>query len=320
MSGAQLRCATRAAADPIPAALNLVLVALALGLALACLWLASHALSLGLCLAAAFVFSYANHTLFALLHEAVHGVLHPDRRVNEALGRVLAAMFPTGLGLQRAFHLGHHRRNRTPAEQFDYLRPGDRPLLKRAQWYAILTGLYWAFVPLGALAYLVSPRLFRARGLRGTGALARQTSAEAMFAGLDGAPSGRLRLEILFSLALQAALAAALGLSLGGWLLCYAAFAVNWSSLQYADHAFSRLDVREGAWDLRVNPLVRLVLLNYTCHRAHHKHPEVPWIHLPRHVDERAVRPAYLATWLAMWAGPRPLPAGEAGTPAEGRR
>ena len=35
---------------------------------------------------------------------------------------------------------------------------------------------------------------------------------------------------------------------------------MNWSALQYADHAWSPLDVRDGAWDLRINPLVRFGL------------------------------------------------------------
>ena len=67
--------------------------------------------------------------------------------------------------------------------------------------------------------------------------------------------------------------------------VCYAAFAINWSSLQYTDHAFSKLDVRDGAWNLRVNPSTRLLFLNYHHHLAHHRHPQVPWIHLGRFVD-----------------------------------
>ena len=289
--------------ERIPGTLN---VALTIVVAIACsaaLWVASHG-SLWQIAAAAIAFSFLNNTMFSLLHESVHGIAHADRRVNEAIGRFAAAFFPTGLTLQRAFHLGHHARNRTIDEQFDYIRPFDRPMLKRAQWYAILTGLYWVFVPLGGIVYLVWPSSFRMLRLQSS---ATQTGASSIFAGLEDAPSTRIQLELLFTLTMQIALFYALDLHLGGWLLCYGAFALNWSSLQYTDHAFSKLDVRDGAWNLRVNPLTRLLFLNYHHHRAHHQNPHVPWIHLGRFVDPREQRPTFWSIYWKMWRGPRPI-------------
>jgi hypothetical protein len=123
---------------------------------------------------------------------------------------------------------------------------------------------------------------------------------------------GRIRLEILFSILMQATIVRALDLSLAGWLACYAAFALNWSSLQYADHAWSVRDVHDGAWNLRVNGIVRYLFLNYHPHRAHHQHPSVPWLHLPKYVDVSEERPSFLRTYLRMWRGPRPWPGEEA--------
>jgi fatty acid desaturase len=207
------------------------------------------------------------------------------------------------------FHLSHHARNRSVDEQFDYFRPGDSRLLKRAQWYSILTGLYWGFLPLGCLVFLFAPWVFRLKVFRARdGALGQQTGAAAMFAGLDRADRTRMRLEILFSAMFQIALILLLDLSLAGWLACYATFAVNWSSLQYADHAFSPLDLKNGAWNLRVNRVVQWLFLNYHHHRVHHQHPSVPWIHLPRYVDFSEPRPSFLSVYLSMWRGPRSLP------------
>lgn len=291
----------------IPGTLNVVLT---VGVAAACcamLWVASHG-TVWQIAGAAIAFSFLGNTMFSLLHESVHGIAHANRRVNEALGRFAAAFFPTSLSLQRVFHLGHHARNRTVEEQFDYIRPFDRPLLKRAQWYAILTGLYWVFVPIGGLAYLVWPSLFtRIR----TGDSSTQTGASSMFAGMESAPRTRIRLELLFTIAVQAAMFFALDLNVRGWLLCYAAFAVNWSSLQYTDHAFSKLDVRDGAWNLRVHPLTRMLFLNYHHHLAHHRHPQVPWIHLGQYVDPAEPRPSFWSIYWKMWRGPRPLPSPE---------
>lgn len=287
----------------IPGALNVVLTAIVAAACGGALWVASHGV-LWQGVAAAVVFSFVNNTMFSLLHESVHGIAHAHRGVNEWIGRIGAAFFPTGLSLQRIFHLGHHARNRTIEEQFDYIRPFDRPWLKRAQWYAILTGLYWVFVPIGGVAYFFFPSLFRVRKTD----VATQTGATSMFAGLEHAPRTRIRLELLFTAAVQAALVYALDLNARGWLLCYGAFAVNWSSLQYTDHAFSKLDVRDGAWNLRVNPLTRLLFLNYHHHLAHHRHPHVPWIHLGQYVDPAEPRPSFWSIYRKMWRGPRPLP------------
>jgi fatty acid desaturase len=287
----------------IPGALNAILTVVVAAACCVLLWLASHG-TLWQAIAAAIAFSFVNNTMFSLLHESVHGIAHPNRAVNEWIGRIGAAFFPTGLALQRVFHLGHHARNRTIEEQFDYLRPFDRPWLKRAQWYAILTGLYWVFVPLGGIAFFFFPFLFRVRRTD----LATQTGATSMFAGLENAPRLRMRLELLLSAAVQVALFVLLGVTAKGWLLCYAAFAINWSSLQYTDHAFSKLDVRDGAWNLRVNPVTRLLFLNYHHHLAHHRHPHVPWIHLGAFVDPHEPQPSFWSIYWKMWRGPRPLP------------
>src|SRR3954469_844132 len=98
-------------ADAIPWRRNLAIAVAAIAVDGFALRLASHPAAWWQVAAAALLFSYANHCLFALGHEAVHGVLLPWRRGNEWLGSLLAASFPQSFCLQRAFHLCHHRRN-----------------------------------------------------------------------------------------------------------------------------------------------------------------------------------------------------------------
>ena len=260
-------------------------------------------------MAAAIAFSYTNNTTFALLHESVHGLFHPSKAANEWFGRCNAALFPTALSFQRICHLGHHRRNRTDAELFDYYKPGDNRFLKYAQWYGILTGVYWVLMPLACLLYLLCPWVFRLPVLREADSrLALQTGADAMLAGFENAPAGRIRGEILLTLLVQSACIYCLHLTFFGWLLCYGCFAVNWSSLQYADHAWSVLDVYDGAWNLKVNRAIQYVFLNYHHHLAHHQNPNIPWLHLPKLVEVSGERPSFLKIYLKMWMGPRPYP------------
>ena len=70
--------------------------------------------------------------------------------------------------------------------------------------------------------------------------------------------------------------------------------------------------MHDGAWNLRVNRVVQYLFLNYHHHRAHHQHPNVPWLHLPKYVDFSQERPSFLRVYLRMRRGPRPWPGEEA--------
>ncbi|MGB8814402.1 MAG: fatty acid desaturase [Paracoccaceae bacterium] len=294
----------------IPGRLNLAIMAAAIaGNALA-LWAASHSQNWAIIAAAALGFALLNNTLYALMHEAVHRHFHASPAINEAAAKLLAGFFPTAFALQRVFHLAHHANNRTEHERFDYYAPGDNRLIKFAQWYAILTGLYWIALPLFSVVYFFAADLIRWRHLfQGKGAwFAKQTSAQEFLEALDGAPIARVRLDIAIGVAVQLMLIWGLDLSLFGWAICYAAFAFAWSSLQYTDHAFSTLDPHEGAWNLAVSPLMRRIFLNYHYHLAHHRDPALPWTDLPAHVRPSDANPSFWSIYRQMWRGPRPLP------------
>ncbi len=295
--------------EPLPNVLNLVLCVFSWSFALALLWAASRAGSVATLLLYAIAFSFVGNTIFSLLHESVHGLFHPNRAVNEIGGILCAAFFPTGLSVQRVLHLGHHRRNRTELETFDYYYPEDNRFLKTVQWYGIISGIYWIVAVLGWLVYLFAPFVLGIRSIRDPGsALAEHTSGPAYVRDYAKAPPVRARLELVITLGLQLLVFHALDLTVTGWLCCYLAFGLNWSALQYADHAFSPLHVVEGAWDLRVHPLVQSLFLNYHLHLAHHRNPTTPWYRLPSKVDKRRYRPSFLRMYARMWRGPRPAP------------
>lgn len=296
----------------IPGRLNLCILAGTVGVLAGALWIASHAQSWIVVIFAAILFSFFNNTMYALMHEAVHRHFHANSRLNEAAGRFIAGFFPTAFALQRVFHLAHHRNNRSEHERFDYYAPGENVQLKRLQWYSILTGLYWLALPTFAVIYFFTADLIRWRHLfeRRGAWFAKQTSAQEFLDALDGVSLSRVRADIIIAVAVQAALIWLLDLSLAGWAVCYAAFAFNWSSLQYTDHAFSPLDAEEGAWNLKVHPLVRGVFLNYHYHLVHHRDPSLCWTVLPQHAQPGDPSPSFWSIYRQMWAGPRPLPSG----------
>jgi fatty acid desaturase/membrane-associated phospholipid phosphatase len=254
------------------------------------------------------------------MHEAVHGSFHPDHRRNELGGRIAAAFFPTAFSLQRAFHLSHHRNNRSEVERFDYYSNSDIHVVKVLQWYGVLTGIYWITSPLFCVIYALTASIIPWSRLCGHGnQFSNQTSARPFLESLAEAPISRVRLDVALSASIQIMIILVFDVSLLGWCLCYGLFALNWSSLQYADHAFSQLDRQEGAWNLRVSKLIRLLFLNYHYHLCHHRSPAIGWAKLPGTVRPHDPQLPYWRVLLCMWAGPRPLPdhsRGAAGEPS----
>jgi fatty acid desaturase len=291
----------------------------------ACLWAASQAFPVPVRILAAVCFSFLANTMFSLMHEAVHAGFHPDRRLNELAGRIAAAFFPTAFSLQRAFHLSHHRHNRSAVERFDYYSKADFHLLKLINWYVILTGVYWIGAPLFCVVYALTADFIPWQRLCGTGnQISDQTSARPFLESLEQAPISQVRRDVAATVTIQFLIIWTFDVSLLGWCLCYGFFALNWSSLQYADHAFSALDRQEGAWNLKVNPIVRQLFLNYHTHLAHHRNPSIAWAHLPKAVTPDDPQLPFWRVLLCMWAGPRPLPdperarsGGDAGKPSE---
>lgn len=291
----------------IPARLNLVITLASCQAMVGLLVAAERAQTWYAFLGVAVVFSFVGNTVFSMLHEAVHRAAHPNRAVNDWIGRVCAAFFPTGFHFQRQCHLGHHRRNRTDHEMFDCYYPEDNRFLKRLQLYFVLTGVYWTNAPTGALLYLFCPWLLNTRFLRDRQSqVITHMGADAMIQSILKAPPVLARVEILFTIAVQAAVIYFGGISWTTWLACYWMFGVNWGALQYADHAWSDRDIRHGAWNLRVNRWVQYIFLNYHHHLAHHMFPQVPWIHLHKFVDFSKPRPSFLSIYFRLWKGPTP--------------
>ncbi|NJO13749.1 MAG: hypothetical protein HC870_00320 [Rhizobiales bacterium] len=274
----------------------------------ALLWFAAHAASTLGTVAAAIAFAFLANTMFSLLHEAVHGKFDRNPARNAIAGHLSAAFFPTSFTLQTALHLTHHRNNRSEVERFDYIGPDENVPLKTVQWFTILTGLYWLSIPLFWVFYSFFGSLIPWRRLMPSeGRFARQTSAGAFLESAQALPIARIRIELALSLALQAALFWWLGLSWQSWLACYFAFGLMWSSLQYADHAFSALDQHEGAWNLAVSRFTHAAFLFYHDHLEHHRDVKVRWQDLPGGAGDKPKR-SWLAMLYLMWRGPRLLP------------
>lgn len=285
---------------PLPCRLNLVISLVQVGALVALLWLAGR-VSMGwpLCFV---VLGYAlmMNSAYAMLHEAEHNLLHTNRVVNDVVGAVLSLFFPAPYHLLRQGHIGHHLRNRSDDEAFDFYFESDSRIWKYLQLYGILTGLFWVSVVLGNVIALVLPRALKPKYATWD----RPTAA--LLESLNPRFLPLIRIEALAVLSLHVGLNLAFGIPLLNHLVVLAGFGITWSALQYVHHFGTERDVKKGARNLRSFAPLDLLLLNHNWHLNHHLSPTVPWVYLPFiHDGPDAPRGNLFIAYLRMWRGPR---------------
>ncbi len=216
--------------------------------------------------------------VFSLMHEAIHGQGHPDRRLNQAIGLITGVLFGTAYTLFRVNHEGHHVRNRTPSELSEFILPGEVAWKKVVLYYFAVLGGIWLgsviaslFIPW--LPYSARHRLARPRQSMDGYALS--------FAQFSPSDWTAFRLDSLCLWLFWGGI-----VSFGPWpvwqlMMAYAAFGFSWSSLQWVYHLRTPLHPIEGAYDLRAPAPIRWLMLNFCYNLSHHRQPRRPWQELP---------------------------------------
>ncbi len=99
--------------------------------------------------------------LAILMHEAAHGLLHPNKKINDHVGRWIAgAPVLTDLGAYRDYHLKHHRYTQQP-EDPDLPLSAPFPVTKQSFRRKIvrdLTGQTFAKLLIGTLTIAFGPK------------------------------------------------------------------------------------------------------------------------------------------------------------------
>lgn len=290
---------------PIPNSMNLLILLVSVSVHFYCLFQIQTYFMTWKMIPFLIVFSYVTNTIFSLFHEAVHGVFHSNRNVNDFFGRICAFFFPTSFSLQQIYHLGHHRRNRTDDEMFDMYYANEKRWPKKLTIFGLMSGLYWSSAFFSCLIFLFLPWLFKNKKFINS-SFNKTFKFEAMLKGANknSTPTNLIRIETTAMILFWACIFYFGGLEFKTWLLAFWAFGLNWGSLQYTDHAFSVRDIRHGAWNLKVNPIVRAFFLNYHFHKVHHQFPNLPWIHLKKFVNPHEEMPKFGTLYWRLWRGP----------------
>jgi fatty acid desaturase len=228
-----------------------------------------------------------NNPFWSLLHEAIHDLFHPNRRVNMFFGRVMSVMFGSPFQILRLSHLLHHKLNRTPKEATETYEPGKSSIFAVAfgYYFQILGGLYLVEFLSPLLFFLPRSwvKTFRQQFIKPvtvSGILMQNWSRE----------------EVMREIRIDGILIAAwLGASLFAygsyWPLLIAILAARGVLISFLDNVYHyRTPINDifYASNLWLPRSTTRVLLNFNLHGIHHQNPAIPWIRLPAAFGEQA--------------------------------
>jgi fatty acid desaturase len=303
----------------IPVVLNSVLV-IALGFVQLTFLLApgawaGHGWLTAVALVGFWISAYA---FWALLHEAVHGLLHPHRGVNRAVARLMGIVHGCPFTFLRTGHLLHHRYNRIEdfAEAYDPQRKNHGQATAQ-HWVFLLAGYYVADVLANVMVWL--PERTRSRIILG---MAPGNYGIQLHAALSKPRNLKeARLDACATVALFAASAWAFW---DAWAMFAAVHLVRAFALSLPDSAY-HYDTPANAPDdpapsnnLALGP--SWLILNFNYHGVHHANPSVPWYRLPAaaKAQNAVFRDHYTAGMLRQFMGPIPKDRLLDATPAHG--
>ena len=249
------------------------------------------------------------NTLWALIHEAIHCIFHPNKPTNFLFGRLMGLSFGVEFHIARFGHLMHHRFNRTGLDLTDGYDPDKTPrwLANIPYYLQICVGLYLSeiFVPIlfllpkGTVSHLAEKLLghdsphFKALK---SNLLKAQTLRE-------------LRVNTLVMLALWT-----ISFYLYGqyWWALLAASLCRGFMISFADnlpHYGTTTHDTRYAYNLSMPSIFQKLILNFNLHRVHHHYPNVPWSQLPEKFkqtnDQTDIN--YFKQGMRQWRGVIPL-------------
>ncbi|MCX8087512.1 MAG: fatty acid desaturase [Rhodocyclaceae bacterium] len=235
---------------------------------------------------------------WAFQHEAMHGLLYEDKRINRLVGCLHAIAYGAAFDLLRWGHLLHHAHSRTRRERSEVYE-GERPSAAFVTGYylRLLGGLYWAEV-IGTLLLLLPRKLL----MELIKALDRPDN-------VIGELGERLLEAATLHEARRDALAVLLFHTVVFWLygeqawmygLLLVGRALAISLVDNVFHYGTALDVPRQAMNLALPAPLSRMLLHFNLHGAHHLRPGLAWWQLPAY--HRAHELGFQDRWWpALW-------------------
>jgi fatty acid desaturase len=243
-------------------------------------------------------------TNWSLIHEAIHSLLSPSRRVNDASGRLLGIFFGAPFELVRFPHLLHHHMNGMVGDRPEYYeREKVSTGVAALRFYPqLLFGIY-AVEVVGTFVCLMPRPVLRRVARLFPKASPNDTRAEMYL----------LQPDRLMQLRLDACLV------IGLYALAFWSYGAWWPALalaivgrgiitSIADNSYhygAPLGAgARSAYNLKLP--IGAGILHFNLHRVHHVHPTLPWSGLPAafKADGESYDVGYASAMLRQFRGP----------------
>ncbi|MBM9501065.1 fatty acid desaturase [Leptospira sp. 201903071] len=227
-----------------------------------------------------FLSTFFSYTLWALIHECVHGNFSNSRDESRLVGRILCILFGTPYQVAKTAHLMHHKFNREEGERIEFLEQNGTPILFQKIFYylKLLQGTFFLEVAGGFLLSLpLSVSIPFAEKY-----LSRLPVQKAFFKQIQKPEIVReLRIDsfCIFFLFLAAFFFSNSFFWVLGTALILRGFIV--SVLDHSYHYGKEIDDSNSSFNLGVPRIFSILFLNFNYHRIHHFFPGCPWNRLP---------------------------------------
>lgn len=213
---------------------------------------------------------------WGLIHEGIHKHLHPSRAVNEIWARFLSVLLGASFYILAFGHLMHHKLNRQWQSEF----VAKKSLKNQANYFfTLLGGLYiteiFATFGLALLPRALCLAIVKRSSLIGDSAI--WAAGRRYF--YERGNISALRVDALCIALLYAPSFWLYGAYMPLLLTFLATRALMLSFMDNLYHYATAMDV--PGKDLRLPPRMAAFMLNSNYHGTHHRHPDVPWSHLP---------------------------------------
>ena len=251
------------------------------------------------------LFVISGYTQFAVVHEGIHGNLHPDVGTNRALGRLSSVLFGSPFAFLRDAHLLHHKYNRKLGHP-DLFEPASegRTAARARYLFELFFGLY--FKEFGVAVLCLLPR----RWWSNAEAAARGDLNARLLAGIArDSMIGQVRVDALCIMTVHAVSAALYWHLPAPFLVMLLGRAFVVSLHDNAYHYRTDPDVVLYARNLRLPRLLSVLLLHFNYHGIHHLAPGLAWHRLPKEFERRraVMAGSVPQATLAQLYGPFPL-------------
>jgi fatty acid desaturase len=222
--------------------------------------------------------------LWALLHEAIHGVFNSSSRLNRIFGRMLAICFGSPFNILRLTHLSHHKFNRAITEKGTEIYDPANVSCFRASiqyFYYIFCGLYLVEVS-SIFIFFLPPKIFARMRSR----LLNQGSLQEKWLAAQFTDEAVVRQTQIDGLVIYVILALSACCFGQHWRIFAALLILRTFLVSFHDNVYhygTPLGVTASGHNLFMPWSISRLVLNFNLHRIHHCYPNVPWIQLPEY-------------------------------------